>query len=112
MSNQRCRGAQEQREHDGEQREVKRVEDRFEKALISCQLDVVLDADEVRDRTDPPVERAHPNGEQPGKEYHRRDQDQRRSDEQKVASPAAGEKARAWPRCAAVRHRRASLSRA
>ena len=84
MKNQRGRGAEYQRSDHREQREVERVHDRLEEALIGRQLDVVLESDKVRDRADSPVERAHPDGEEPGKNDDRADDDERRHGEEVI----------------------------
>ena len=93
MEDQRGDRAQDQREDHRQHGEIKRVKDRLEKALVGRELRVIVETDEMRDRADLPVERAHPDGERPGKDDDGADDDQRRHDEQQIAPPAPGEEA-------------------
>ena len=107
VENERGNRAEDERQHHRQQREVERVPDRLEEALIGREIDVVVEADEVRDRPDLPVEGAHPYGEQPRKYDHRADDEHGRHDEAPiVAAPSREERGSPDDSAALRAHRR------
>ena len=97
--------SQHERGDDGERREVERVNDRFEKALVGGERRIIAEADEMRGGSDLPLERAHPQREQPRKQDDGADDHQRRHDEEVIAAAPTREKLRASRREGDRRHR-------
>ena len=86
-------GAEDQRRDNREQGEIKSVNDRFQEALVGDELCVVVEPYVMRRRADRPVERAHPDGEQPGENDDGAYDDQRRDYEKIITAAPAGEEA-------------------
>ena len=107
MEDERRDRAEDERHHNREHGEVERVADRLDESLVRRQIDVVVEADEVRDRPDLPVEGAHPYGEQPRKDDHRADDEHGRHDEAPiVAAPSREERGSPDDSAALRAHRR------
>src|SRR5438094_8734167 len=106
MEDQRRNRPEDERHDDREHREVERMTDRLNEALVRRQIYVVVEADEMGDRPDLPVERAHPDGEQPRKNDHRADHDERRNDEPAIVAAATRKKRRGRSRRASRAHGR------
>src|SRR5438034_6878584 len=94
MENERRNCPEHERKYNGEHCEVERVPNRLDEALVCREIHIIVESHKMRDRSDLPIERAHPDGEHSRENDYRADNDDGRDDEAAIVAAPSREKAR------------------